>query len=97
MKCPINDHANKTLLVFFLFIIFRFAAGKATMLATQFDKAIDINSDHFSEEHLADLFSSFILPKHSPLKVLLHNCKGFWGNIYLTASTADQLLPWSPI
>jgi hypothetical protein len=53
-----------------MFFYFRLAAGKATAIGTQFVKAIEINNYHFAKEHAADAFSSFILPKHSPLKVL---------------------------
>jgi hypothetical protein len=53
-----------------MFLYFRTAAGKATVIGTNLVKAREINNYHFAKEHVADAFSSFVLPKHSPLKVL---------------------------
>jgi hypothetical protein len=65
----------------FMFFIFRVDAGKGTGVVTQFQKAVDINNYHFAWEHVANLFSSFVLPKHSPLKVLNNFTMAFLGNI----------------
>jgi hypothetical protein len=51
-------------------------AGEAANLVTQFTKAWDINKFHFAEELAAAAFSSFVVPKHSPLKVM-HNSNPF--------------------
>jgi hypothetical protein len=78
-KCAINYHGVIThgTCYCLMLVIFRVEAGKASALVTQSSKALYINNYHFAREHVGNSFSSFIVPKHSPLKVL-HNFKGLF-------------------
>jgi hypothetical protein len=73
--CKITAHLSKLniLSCTLVFFIFRIRAGKAAGVSTQYTKATEINTLYFADELAGTAFSSFVLPKHSPIKVM-HNC-----------------------
>ena len=51
--------------------IFRIKQGSAIGVANNLEKAREINEMHFSKENLASVPSGYILPKGSPMQVIL--------------------------
>jgi hypothetical protein len=73
-------------------------AGEAAELVTQYTKAFEVNQFHFAEELAAAAFSSFVLPKHSHLKVILHNSCTWRENYVIYKFVFKVLLPvWEVI